>query len=1023
MARSDDEMGAPSEAHAPAEARRKIASKRPPPGPPGPPGSSSGIEFIVCFLCQEGGTLSESWFGKPLHHQCKLAVRSRRRAVMGSAAALSDQADMHRDPEKWRATHLPYLEKDTRRAAIQELKTSQKQEESNMSVEKDLNGCEDVWLTKVRFRAFMGFWEGLSREEADERFDAEFDANPKYNRRNQQIVLAEGNEYVKHEAGTESKRGATPETLPQPARKKLKATESPETLGPHAKHLHAKKALQDAVKEIVKGFEGKATTYARLTKLAERHKGYADLPENLKDVVEKFASIQKQAKQLGLKAERAGPTGDGSVASCTTELDSMKVELTSCWADATELVQSLELIDKEMQTTKRKTYLQDRHQSQKVRVAGTLNASGAFDSQLAEHVAPLIAQTWAKAQATMVADEEGDYSAYCLQPVSSCGITMDATMNEFNPTKLFAWKTPFPSFQEMLVDIRGRIDERCNRLNEKMAANRDTWLGAQANVDSENEYGEHLKFLPGLGLHLCCIVRNALRLGAMAVPLPALGCFMSPLNESMFVLVYDVAEIINQGIVLKDIQTFLKSSSGEGFLKSKHAVCVYLPKNAVLFVPSGFYAQPLFYHPGPRNQKIDPNWLHYLHVPFLNAEIAKTVDPDVFKAATALSTVHLAPLQSSMWVERRKGFSDFVQQALKMPVEHLDRPCALLGIYTGHSSLRDSGPELQNFHLKLLPRLAQFPGRWLGDRLCASLVAVLAELEADFRARHPGAADACSAAVALVVGAQLAVCLAGRSACLLLGAGARAVPAAPPAGARRRALNEAAERNSDGAGCVGLGPAESCCLLLGASAAEAAAGRPEAAAACLALGARPRAACGQLLAAAGRRGEGGEGTAAAKEGMAAAAAFLSWRGAAAEDGAAAEPSRKRPRVQDKEASQVRVRHILVKHRDVKGALDKVRSRPVRRSQWEAEDLLRGALCDLAMVEGQPKKCSELFTQRCRELSECASALKGGEFAGDLGWLARGGKKAIEEAAFGLRVGQLSDLIVTESGVHLLYRSA
>ncbi|CAK0877808.1 unnamed protein product, partial [Prorocentrum cordatum] len=633
MGRSDDEMGAPSEVNAPTEARRNIASKRPSPGPHGPPGSAQGIEVLVCSLCQEGGNLCESWFGKSVHHQCKLAVRSRRRAVMGTPAALSDQADMSRDPEKWRATHLPYLDKDARRAAIQDFKTTQKQQESNMSVDRDLAGCGDVWLTKVRYRGFMGFWEGLSKEEADERFDAEFDANPKYNKRNQQVVLAEGNEHVKHEAGTESKRGvvqdttigdedddegyedgmaetpraassvaasssgvevlrtpapgrvgcrpavsrATPEMPTQPARKKLKATESPETPGPHAKHLHAKKALQEAAKEIVKGFEGKATTSARLTKLAERHKEYPDLPGNLKTAVEKFASIQKQAKQLGLKAERAGPTGDGSVASCATELDSLKVELASCWADAAELAQSLDLIDKEIQSTKRKSYLQGRHQSQK---------------------------------ATMIADEEGDYSAYCLQPVSSCGITMDANMNEFDPTKLFAWKTP---------------------LNEKMAVNRDAWLGAQANVDTKNDYGDHLKFLPGPGPHLCCIVRNALRLGAMAAPLPAFSCFMSPLNESMFVLMYDVAEIISQGIVLKDILTFLKSSSGEAFLKSKHAVCVYLPKHYVLFVPSGFYVQPVFYHPGPRNQKIDPNWLHYLHVPFLDTEVAKTVDADVFK--------------------------------------------------------------------------------------------------------------------------------------------------------------------------------------------------------------------------------------------------------------------------------------------------------------------------------------------------------------------------------------------------------
>ncbi|CAK0796133.1 unnamed protein product [Prorocentrum cordatum] len=596
MGRSEGEMGAPSEVNAPAEAPRKTVSKRPSPVPPGPPGSGSGMEFLGCFLCQGGGDLCECWFGKPLRRQCMLAVRPRRRAAMGTPAALNDQADMNRDPEKWRATHLPYLDKDTRKAAIHDFKTTHKQQESNMSIDGGLSGCEDVWLTRVRYRGFMGFWEGLSKEEADERFDGEFDANPKRNKKNQQVVLAEGNEYVKHEAGAESKRGVvenTPIGDEGDDREYEGAETSPccefwggELLGRRAARSCSQQRrrpprglpLQEAVKEIAKGFEGKATTYARLTRLADRHKDYPDLPRNLTTV---WIS-----------------------GSCNAELDSMRVDPVSLWADATELAQSLELIDKEIQTTKRKTYLQDRHQSQKAR---------------------------AKAQTTMVADEEGDSSTYRLQPISSCGIAIDANMSAFNPSRLFGWKTPFACFQDVLVDIGGPIDERCSRLNENLAANRDIWLGAQANVDSKSERGEHLEFLPGLGPHLCCIVRNALRLGAMAVPLPAFACFMPPLNGSMFALAHDVAEVLNQEVFLTDIQTFLKSSSGEGFLKSKHAACVTFQ-----------------------------SWLRYLHVPFLNAEVAKTVDAEVFKAASALPAARWVPLQASMWVERRKGFSDFV---------------------------------------------------------------------------------------------------------------------------------------------------------------------------------------------------------------------------------------------------------------------------------------------------------------------------------------------------------------------------
>lgn len=119
-----------------------------------------------------------------------------------------------------------------------------------------------------------------------------------------------------------------------------------------------------------------------------------------------------------------------------------------------------------------------------------------------------------------------------------------------------------------------------------------------------------------------------------------------------------------------------------------------------------------------------------------------------------------------------------------------------------------------------------------------------------------------------------------------------------------------------------------------------------------------------------------------------------------------------------------MRHILLKHRDCRGAVDKVRNKQVRRTRGEAERLLRAVLEECEIDKGR-----KVFTQRCRELSECQSCLKAGDLAGDVGWMKKGGTEsqrlgeAFEAAAFGLQVNQLSDLLDSDQGIHIILRSA
>jgi len=120
------------------------------------------------------------------------------------------------------------------------------------------------------------------------------------------------------------------------------------------------------------------------------------------------------------------------------------------------------------------------------------------------------------------------------------------------------------------------------------------------------------------------------------------------------------------------------------------------------------------------------------------------------------------------------------------------------------------------------------------------------------------------------------------------------------------------------------------------------------------------------------------------------------------------------------ASQVRCRQILVKHKDCKEPVDKVRgNRLVTRSLAEAERIL---LETLEAIETSPG--SSIFTQRCKAVSECSTCLKGGEMAGDLGWMTRGQyHPALEAAAFALPVGHVSDIVESDEGVHVLWRIA
>ena len=92
---------------------------------------------------------------------------------------------------------------------------------------------------------------------------------------------------------------------------------------------------------------------------------------------------------------------------------------------------------------------------------------------------------------------------------------------------------------------------------------------------------------------------------------------------------------------------------------------------------------------------------------------------------------------------------------------------------------------------------------------------------------------------------------------------------------------------------------------------------------------------------------------------------------------------------------------------------KLQQTNITRSKEEAIEILKGYE---AQIGGDPSKFAEL----AQEHSDCSSHSNGG----DLGNFGPGQmQKAFEDATYALKVGEMSGVVSTDSGVHLILRTA
>lgn len=112
---------------------------------------------------------------------------------------------------------------------------------------------------------------------------------------------------------------------------------------------------------------------------------------------------------------------------------------------------------------------------------------------------------------------------------------------------------------------------------------------------------------------------------------------------------------------------------------------------------------------------------------------------------------------------------------------------------------------------------------------------------------------------------------------------------------------------------------------------------------------------------------------------------------------------------------VRASHILVKHADSR--------RPASWRDPDGEHISKrtkaAAIDELLNYRETIEKGACAFEDVAREVSDCSSAKRGG----DLGEFGRGAmQRAFEEATYALAVGEMSGVVETDSGVHVIVRT-
>ena len=120
-------------------------------------------------------------------------------------------------------------------------------------------------------------------------------------------------------------------------------------------------------------------------------------------------------------------------------------------------------------------------------------------------------------------------------------------------------------------------------------------------------------------------------------------------------------------------------------------------------------------------------------------------------------------------------------------------------------------------------------------------------------------------------------------------------------------------------------------------------------------------------------------------------------------------------------SEVRCYHVLLKHTGSRKPFSKARNAMATRTPEEAKAGIISIIAELKAGAGEGGDVElAAFSKVASERSDCSSFTRGG----DLGKFGRGAMQpSFEQAAFELQVGEMSDVVQSQSGFHVIMRTA
>merc|ERR1712217_740821 len=122
---------------------------------------------------------------------------------------------------------------------------------------------------------------------------------------------------------------------------------------------------------------------------------------------------------------------------------------------------------------------------------------------------------------------------------------------------------------------------------------------------------------------------------------------------------------------------------------------------------------------------------------------------------------------------------------------------------------------------------------------------------------------------------------------------------------------------------------------------------------------------------------------------------------------------------------VRCLHILLKHKDLKITNDVDSQIRMKRGTIIATRSVAQAERELLEMQRSLATNPSTFHVFARKHSECDTAMQPGQNAGDLGWVNRVTffDAQLEAAMFALKVYEVSDIVSTKRGLHIVQRIA